>query len=59
MRSAHVLWSLVSVVLLLAGVGGLVWWRTFREAPEPTVEAPASDPFGHILHGIVLAQRPQ
>ena len=35
--SANVLWSIVSVVLLLAGVGALVWWhgvprrRTSRE----------------------------
>jgi nitric oxide reductase subunit B len=45
---ANVLWSLVSIVLLLAGVGGLIWWRAFREAPEPAVEAPFTDPFGGI-----------
>ena len=45
---ANILWSLVSVVLLLAGVGALVWWRAFRETPEPAVEAPATDPFGGI-----------
>jgi len=46
---ANILWSLVSVVLLLAGVGALVWWRAFREDPEPPVEAPTSDPFGSIV----------
>jgi nitric oxide reductase subunit B len=45
---ANILWSLVSVVLLLAGIGGLVWWRAFREPPEPAIEAPATDPFGSI-----------
>src|SRR5690606_33089056 len=27
---ANVLWSLLSVVLLLAAIGALVWWRAFR-----------------------------
>ena len=45
---ANVLWSIVSVVLLLAGVGGLVWWKAFRADEEPAVEPPASDPFGGI-----------
>ncbi len=46
--SANILWSMVSVVLLLAGVGGLVWWRAFRGDDEPRVQAPATDPFGAV-----------
>jgi nitric oxide reductase subunit B len=46
--AANVRWSVVSVVLLLAGVGGLVWWKAFRADEEPAVEPPASDPFGGI-----------
>jgi nitric oxide reductase subunit B len=46
--SANILWSIVSVVLLLAGVGGLVWWRAFRGDHEPPMQAPATDPFGAI-----------
>jgi nitric oxide reductase subunit B len=46
--SANILWSIVSVVLLLAGVGGLVWWRAFSGDDEPRVQAPATDPFGAV-----------
>jgi len=42
---ANVVWSLVSIALLLAGVGAVVWWSAFREKPEPPVTPPASDPF--------------
>ena len=43
---ANVVWSIVSVVLLLAGIGALVWWtRVPRADDEPEVEAPARDPF--------------
>ena len=43
--AANVMWSLVSVVLLLAGVGALVWWQAFRGSEEPAVQPPAKDPF--------------
>ena len=33
---ANILWSIVSVVLLLAGIGALVWWRAFRGGDEPS-----------------------
>lgn len=45
---ANVLWTLVSVVILLAGIGALVWWRAFRSAPEEAVEPPREDPLGRI-----------
>ncbi len=45
---ANVLWSVVSVVLLLAGIGGIVWWNAFRAPEEPRVVPPASDPFTGI-----------
>jgi nitric oxide reductase subunit B len=45
---ANVLWSLFSVVLLLAGVGAFVWWRAFQGDDEPRVDPPATDPFGAI-----------
>ena len=28
--AANIVWSIVSVVLLLAGIGALVWWQAFR-----------------------------
>ncbi|MFP5379476.1 MAG: nitric-oxide reductase large subunit, partial [Vicinamibacteria bacterium] len=43
--AANVLWSIVSVVLLLAGVGALVWWQAFRAKAEPPVTPPSADPF--------------
>jgi nitric oxide reductase subunit B len=45
---ANVLWSMASVILLLAGVGALVWWQAFRREEEPHVEPPAADPLGGI-----------
>ncbi len=47
---ANVVWSLVSIALLLAGIGAVVWWTAFREKPEPAVTAPPVDP----LVGITL-----
>ncbi len=46
--SANVLWSIISVVLLLAGVGALVWWTAFRGEHEPRVAAPETDPFASV-----------
>jgi nitric oxide reductase subunit B len=42
---ANILWSVVSVALLLAAIGALVWWHSFRRQEEPEVQAPLSDPF--------------
>ncbi len=42
---ANVLWSIISVILLLAGIASLIWWQAFRSKPEPVVQPPASDPF--------------
>jgi nitric oxide reductase subunit B len=38
----------VSVIVLLAGVGALVWWSAFRGETEPPVEAPSIDPLAMI-----------
>jgi nitric oxide reductase subunit B len=46
--AANVLWSIFSVVLLLAGVGAIVWWRAFRSSPEPPTVPPAEDPFAGV-----------
>ncbi|HOX24292.1 MAG TPA: nitric-oxide reductase large subunit [Candidatus Krumholzibacteria bacterium] len=42
---ANILWSVVSVALLLAAVGAIVWWRSFRRDEEPAVTAPMRDPW--------------
>ncbi|MFN7988962.1 MAG: nitric-oxide reductase large subunit [Thermoanaerobaculia bacterium] len=45
---ANVVWSFVSIVLLLGGIGAVVWWQAFREKPEPAVTVPSADPFAGI-----------
>jgi nitric oxide reductase subunit B len=45
---ANVLWSIISVVLLLAGVGAVVWRTAFRAETEPVVAPPARDPLASI-----------
>lgn len=45
--AANVVWSVVSIVLLLAGIGALLWWWAFRGGlAAPAVEPPAADPLG-------------
>ncbi|MGO1793642.1 MAG: nitric-oxide reductase large subunit [Oceanisphaera sp.] len=41
----NVVWSLVSIVLLVAGVGGFIWaWAFLRKEDEKSPEAPVKDP---------------
>lgn len=41
----NIVWSIVSVVLLIAGVGGLIWaWAFLRKEDEKEPQAPARDP---------------
>lgn len=41
----NVVWSIVSVFLLLAGVGALVWYQAFRRRHEDPPDPPKKDPF--------------
>ena len=45
---ANILWSIISVVLLLAAIGGIIWWRAFGRHEDEAVQPPATDPFGAI-----------
>ncbi|MCK6683460.1 MAG: nitric-oxide reductase large subunit [Thermoanaerobaculia bacterium] len=45
---ANVVWSMVSIVLLLAAIGAIVWWKAFRPAEEPVPAPPAFDPLSTI-----------
>lgn len=45
-----VLWSIASVILLLTGIGALVWYMAFRAEKEPAVQVPVRNP----LDGITL-----
>lgn len=40
----NIVWSVVSVVLLIAGVGGLVWAWSFLRKEEADPDAPVKDP---------------
>ncbi|MGY6269660.1 nitric-oxide reductase large subunit [Achromobacter denitrificans] len=40
----NVMWSIISVIVLLAGIGLLVWAWAFLRKEEPEPEAPAKDP---------------
>jgi nitric oxide reductase subunit B len=45
----NIVWSIVSIVLLIAGVGGLVWaWSFLRKHDEAEPSAPASDPLSLV-----------
>lgn len=41
---ANVLWSLVSILVLLAGVGGLVWFLSARSKEDEPARVPRTDP---------------
>jgi nitric oxide reductase subunit B len=43
--SGAILWSMISVISLIAGIGGLVWWNAAREKEHITGPFPARDPF--------------
>ncbi|MBI4403961.1 MAG: nitric-oxide reductase large subunit [Deltaproteobacteria bacterium] len=43
--SSNLLWSILSIVFLIAGVGGLVWYKAFKTNQENSVQAPIRDPF--------------
>jgi nitric oxide reductase subunit B len=42
--AASLIWSLVSIALLLAGIGALVWFKLFRDREEALPDAPDTDP---------------
>lgn len=42
--SANVIWSILSILLLIAGIGALVWYKSFTEKREDLPEPPATDP---------------
>lgn len=42
--AASLIWSLVSIAFLLAGIGALVWFKLFRDKEEPLPAPPATDP---------------
>ncbi len=47
LTGSMIVWSIVSFVLLLAGIGGLVWYRATKKEEEPP-EAPEENPFAGL-----------
>ncbi|MCK6546677.1 nitric-oxide reductase large subunit [Myxococcota bacterium] len=43
--TANIVWSILSVILLLTGVGALVWYSAFKKKEEELPAPPARDPF--------------
>jgi nitric oxide reductase subunit B len=39
-----IVWTGVSIILLLAGIGAMAWWHASRHTDEPLGEVPAHDP---------------
>ena len=44
--AANIVWSMLSIVLLLAGAAGLVWFHESRRREEPENDVPKRDPLG-------------
>ena len=51
----NVVWSLISVVLLIAGVGGLIWAWAFLRKEDEEPEAPVQDPLTAV--GLTPSQK--
>jgi nitric oxide reductase subunit B len=48
--SANVFWSILSVALLIGGIGALVYFKVFRDSlEEPDPAAPPTDPFDALV----------
>ncbi|UCD80416.1 MAG: hypothetical protein JSW26_03015 [Desulfobacterales bacterium] len=46
--AASLIWSLISIACLIAGVGALVWYKTFRDNDEDLPEPLKIDPLDEI-----------
>ncbi|MCL7943553.1 nitric-oxide reductase large subunit [Marinobacter sp. ATCH36] len=51
----NVVWSIISVILLIAGVGGLIWAWAFLRKEDEEPEAPLRDPLSSV--GLTPSQK--
>jgi nitric oxide reductase subunit B len=42
-----VMWTGVSIIMLLAGICALVWWQAAQQSKEPPLDLPRTDPLGN------------
>ena len=42
----NIVWTGVSIIMLLAGISAMVWWYAIRKAEENSPELPSDDPLG-------------
>jgi len=45
---ANGMWSIASVILLLAGIAGMIWYHTAHDDGETSLAAPAKDPLFNV-----------
>ena len=43
--TANLIWSFISVIILLAGVGALIWYKAFTDKEEDLPTPASTDPF--------------
>lgn len=46
---ANGMWSIVSVILLLAGIAGMIWYHSASDGHEEPAKTPASDPLFNAI----------
>ncbi|SDP50103.1 nitric-oxide reductase large subunit [Desulforhopalus singaporensis] len=46
--TANLVWSIISVVILIAGIGGLVWYKVFTDREEQEPLCASTDPMDKI-----------
>ena len=51
----NIMWSLACVIILIAGVGALIWGWAFLRSHEPNPQAPANDPI--LAMGVTPSQK--
>lgn len=46
--ASNILWSMISIILLLAGIGAMVWYKSFHDHQEAPPEPAMADPLSKI-----------
>ncbi|KAA3606334.1 MAG: nitric-oxide reductase large subunit [Calditrichaeota bacterium] len=46
--TANLFWSIISIIILLIGIGSLVWYLSFKKKEDEETVAPKTDPFDNF-----------